>query len=157
MPRSPVAFPGPFGWERAVDWALGMRHPPRAFAVLNFLLASEPLIQMVATALLIGAGYVTGWAAGALVTAVLVSPHVETWCKTTLQRGRPRDPHEWGIPSGDCMMVALWTPHAFGGWAWAPILYICLARIIRRAHWTLDTLVGVGLGLLLGLPAMVLR
>ena len=140
-----------FPWERAVQgWVERVSAPILTpLRVGNIVLADEGIVFAVWLPVTLLAGVLTGrhWRATVTALALLASPRVEEWLKDLFKRGRPRDPGEWGIPSGDCMLVAIWTPPLLGGWAALPIALVMWARMALGAHWVLDVLLGVALGL----------
>lgn len=143
-----------FRWERAVQGWLSGRHLG-ALTVANVAFGGEGVIHLWAPIVVaLFAGLPVGAWVGAAFTLALV---LEGWLKPLLHRGRPRDPHEDGIPSGDCMAVAVWSPVLLGWWSALPIGLVMWARMARDAHWPLDVIAGAALGLWLVSPALVLR
>lgn len=143
-----------FAWERAVQGWLSGRHVG-ALTVANVMFGGEGVVHLwapVAVALTLGL-----LPAAAVLGAFAVAITVEAWLKPTFHRGRPRDMNEDGIPSGDCMAVAIWSPVLLGWWAAAPILLVAWARMARDAHYPLDVLLGAALGLLWGVGIAALR
>ena len=142
-----------YAWERALQgWvrraSAGLVEP---LTVANFLLADEAVVLALASVLF----WLYGVPALAVAVAVLVSStKVEEKLKALFHRGRPRDEAEWGIPSGDCVLVAAWTPLVLGWWAVLPIALVAWARMARDAHWPLDVVAGAALGLALSLGAL---
>ena len=139
-----------FAWERKVADALWVRPDPRWLGLFNFLLADFTWVLCAVVPMLLL------WYGGSflfLVPTVGLAPKVQAWL--TWNRGRPRDPQqlvEYGAPSLDCMITTIWTVPLLGPYAAIPILATALLRMIRGAHWPLDTLVGVLLGLMLSIP-----
>ena len=136
-------FPA-FQWERCVQLFLAAHSPQRLLRVVNICLADTGVI-LLALPLLVWWG---GWAKGVgIIVALLVSVGwIEDLLKNLVQRGRPRDPHEWGLPSGDCVVVTAWAVPLLWWWAILPIVVVAWARVALGAHWPLDTLAGVALG-----------
>lgn len=141
------------GEAAAQAWvARASRRALAPLTVANWLLADEAFLFLVVFPVLF---WVVGPPALAVVAACLVSStKVEAKMKAWFRRPRPRsiyhlDTTDYGIPSGDAMLVAAWTPLAFGWWAALPIAAVWWARLARDAHYPLDVLLGsaVGLGL----------
>lgn len=141
-----------FAWERTLQgWLSGRAVLPLTIA--NVAFGGEGVIQLwapVVVALLAGLP-----SAVAVAAAMGLAIIVENWLKPTIHRGRPRDPNEDGIPSGDCMAVGIWSPVILGWGAIAPILLVAWARMARDAHYPLDVLLGSVLGLLWGVGIAV--
>ena len=124
----------------------------KPLALLNVLCGDEGMVTALAIPLAL---FVLPVPANLFVAlAVLASPRIEQGLKELCHRGRPRDPNELGFPSGDCSMVTLWSVPVLGWWAAAPIFLVAWARVARGAHWPLDTVGGVALGLSLVLPIL---
>ena len=141
-----------FQWEQNLQqWMARVSHPLLTpLVVANILLADEVIIFLAIPVL---AWFVPPLAVGTIALALLMSStRIEDALKNLIKRGRPRDPREWGIPSGDCVVVPVWTIPLLGVWAILPILLVAWARVARGAHWPLDTLAGVLVGLWFLLP-----
>ena len=136
-------FPA-FQWERCVQLFLAAHSPQRLLRVVNICLADTGVILLALPPLM----WWGGWKQGVgIILAILVSGGwVEDFLKNLVQRGRPRDPNEWGLPSGDCVVVTAWAVPLLGWWAAIPIGIVAWARVALGAHWPLDTLAGVALG-----------
>lgn len=147
-----------FQWERSLQ-AFIRRASSRSVNMLtaaNVMFGGEGVIQLwapVVVAVLYGLHVAVAVAAGMLLAIM-----IEGWLKPLFHRPRPfpRD-NEHGIPSGDCMGVAVWSPVLLGWWAVAPIVLVAWARMARGAHYPLDVVVGAGLGLLWGVGIAWLR
>lgn len=154
-----------FAWERAVQgWVARVSRPLLVpLTALNVLLGGqEPVPAMlpmfIVAPYFLGPRKLVGLATGLIVAvALLVTPTVEDTLKRLLHRGRPRDEQEWGIPSGDCAYVTIWSVGLLPGWyPLLPIAIVMWARMARDAHWPLDTVAGMLLGLWLVSPVLVL-
>ena len=146
-----------FSWERRFHLFI-LHTSSRIVNILkwvNIALAGEESVTIhtpALTAWIVWQGEIWGlpWLA-----SFLICRHVEAWAKPLLgSRGRPRDVHEPGMPSGDCAIVTIWSVPLLGWWATPVILLVAWARVAQSAHWPLDTVVGVGLGLFLLIPAV---
>lgn len=120
--------------------------------VLNYLLADETILLFFVLPTMVWVYGTAGLAVG--LAMVVTCTKVEAKMKDWFKRPRPRSIHhldttDYGIPSGDAMLVAAWTPLAFGWWALAPIFVVCWARLAREAHYPLDVVLGsvVGYGI----------
>lgn len=130
-------------WERRLH-ALIVRASPTwltsGLTTIDAVYTDERAAKLVALALV---PWFPVWAA-----AVWATPVVEEWLKQLARRGRPRDETEWGLPSGDAMLaVVFWG--WMGWWATPIVVTTCFARLVRGAHWPLDVVAGVAVGLLL--------
>ena len=130
----------------------------RPLHVVNVALADEGLVTASIPLIAIG-WFIAGnrWRGIVVMIALIASPRIEEWLKGLAMRGRPRDPHEWGLPSGDCALVTIWTAPLVGWWAAVPIGIVAWARVARDAHFPLDVIAGIGLGLWLVSPALLGR
>ena len=134
-------------WERTLYAGLTQWVPAwgvRALTAINAL-AWEPLWL---SASMLAAYWEPAWA-----LSIWASRGLETWAKPLAHRwsprGRPRDPHEHGLPSGDVMLITAALLPWLGWYAVPIIALIAWARLVRRAHWPLDVLAGAALGALL--------
>lgn len=112
----------------------------RALTLVNHL-AHEPVWLAVA---LLAAPWHPAWA-----LAVWLTPIVEQRAKWEANRGRPRDPHEPGLPSGDVMLATVVSVPWLGWPALTWVALVMWARLVRQAHWPLDVVAGLALGLVL--------
>jgi len=144
-----------FAWERWLHaWIARVSRPVRpGLHGLNVALADEGIILGALPIIL----WLTSWEVGLTigVSLLVTSTKVEDHLKGLVRRGRPRDPTEWGFPSGDCALVSVWAPLLLGWWAVVPIVLVAWARVAQDAHWPLDTVGGVGVGLWLVSPLLL--
>ena len=150
-----------YAWERAFQgWVKRVSTPAYwLLAPANTVLGGDvvgvvgpPMVLLV-----LPWGYGVPVVAALMVALALIAlPAADVWCKQRFGgRGRPRSPFEFGLPSGDCATVVVWSVVALGWAAVLPIALVAWARMARDAHWPLDTVAGVALGLWLALPALV--
>lgn len=149
-----------FDWERAVwRWVVLHTHSKvvKVLKVLNIWLGGEEGVTLRTPWLTAGVLWLHGPEVAVLfLAALLVSRHVEAWAKPLFgtKRGRPRDPVEPGLPSGDCAVTTIWALNLLGVWGVIPITIVVWARMALRAHWPLDTVAGIAQGVILSLPAL---
>ena len=149
-----------FTWERAVQgWVV--RESTRLVGLIrvaNIALAGEEVMTTAAPGLTLAVLLTAGLPVAVLFLAAFLSArHVEAWAKGLAHRGRPRDEAENGLPSGDCAIITIWASVLLGWWAVLPIAFVMWARMALGAHWPLDTVIGVVMGLALIAPALVMR
>ena len=149
-----------FAWERALQGRVA-RASARLVGLIravNIALAGEEVMTTAAPGLALAVLLTAGPSVAVLFLAAFLSArHVEAWAKGLAHRGRPRDEAENGLPSGDCAIVTIWASALLGWWAVLPIAFVMWARMALGAHWPLDTVIGVVMGLALIAPALVMR
>lgn len=152
-----------YNWEPPVQAFIQRISSPfvNVLRSLNILLGGEECMTL-AVPWLVGLAFLTQepWVAFLLGVGLLSSRHVEAWAKPWLggpPRGRPRDPAEDGMPSGDCAVVTIWASVLLGWWAVLPVAVVMWARVALRAHWPLDTVAGVVQGVVLAGPALLMK
>jgi len=153
-----IAVSRVFQWERWVVGALWMSHVPTWLKLLNVVLAESTWVRAVVVPGVVLSQVIPLSVAALVVAGTAMAPKVQEW--TTWLRGRPRDPQqlvEYGAPSLDCMLVTIWSVPLLGWSAFVPIGFIMALRVARGAHWPLDTIAGVAVGLTLLLPMWWLR
>lgn len=146
-----------FQWEQRVQsWVARHSIPEmRSLTTLNILWADEGIMLLALPFFLWWTSLATGLSLGLALLAT--STKIDDYLKNWFHRGRPRDAMEWGFPSGDCILVTVWSVPLLGWWAILPISIVAWARVARGAHWPLDTLGGTMVGLWLVLPGLLGR
>lgn len=148
-----------FSWEKRLHSFIreGSSRIVKELLALNIALAGEESMTLLVPWFTLLVLWQSGGEASLLfLAAFLSSRHVEAWAKPLLgARGRPRNPGEHGMPSGDVAIATIWSVPILG-WGAIPLVpLIAIARVAQSAHWPLDTVAGVIQGLLLLVPFLV--
>lgn len=136
-------FRAVYGWERRLHDLVVWATPPRLARILGLvddIGTDERVCRILALALL------PVWPVWAI--AVWGAGPLEEYLKWLAGRPRPSNDGSWGLPSGDAVLSTVF--YSLLGWWAAPIVVAtCWARVVRQAHWPLDIIAGVAVGLLL--------